>query len=502
MNTFINKDFGKTILAAVLGSAITVGAFQIFDNESKVVIEKVPENYTKIASNVSPGEATNTHDMAHPDFSNAAQLVTPTVVHIRSTMSRDEVVQTPHIPAPFRDFFGDEFFDERGFRGQPQPSVGSGSGVIVSEDGYILTNNHVIDKASEVEVSLYDKRTFKAKVIGMDPSTDLALIQIQAKNLPKVVLGNSDHIKVGQWVLAVGNPFNLESTVTAGIVSAKGRTINILQDKTPIESFIQTDAAVNPGNSGGALVNLNGELIGINTAIATPTGTYAGYSFAVPVNIAAKVVEDLIKYGNVQRAFLGITIRDVNGKLAQEKGLDIYDGVYVDSLAADGAAKIAGIQQGDVITKVDDRTVKSVAELQEQIAKHRPGDEVSVVVNRKGSEKSYKIPLRNREGKTGIIKREEKHEVLRVLGADLENVSTTDRKKLGIEGGVRVTALMPGRLREQTDMKVGFIITKVNRKPVDSVDKLIKALESEKGGILLEGLYPGSSQTIYYAFGM
>lgn len=294
MKSFVINDFIKTTLAAMLGGCITLGASEFFDEKRKVVIDKVPATYTKVASSYDRLYA----ESIQPDFSATAQKVTPAVVHIRSNMKSRRNSEVHAFPLPFRDFFEDDFFG-RGFRQfdiNPQPAQSSGSGVLISHEGYILTNDHVINKADEIEVSLYDKRTFKAKVVGTDPSTDLALLQISGKDLPALPLGNSDSIKVGQWVLAVGNPFNLESTVTAGIVSAKGRSINILQrEKTLIESFIQTDAAVNPGNSGGALVNLKGELIGINTAIATTTGTFAGYSFAVPANIAGKIVDDIIK---------------------------------------------------------------------------------------------------------------------------------------------------------------------------------------------------------------
>jgi Do/DeqQ family serine protease len=501
MKNFAFTEFSKTILAAVLGGCITLGAYKAIEDDKKVVIEKVPASYSRVAASVTP--ANDMPVAAHPDFSLAAEKVTPAVVHIRSSMKGREM-PVQNIPSPFHDFFGDDFFGERfrGFGGPAQPAVASGSGVIISQDGYILTNDHVIEKADEIEVTLYDKRSYKAKVIGTDPSTDLALIQIQEKNLPVLPLANSDEVRVGQWVLAVGNPFNLESTVTAGIISAKGRSINILQrDKTPIESFIQTDAAVNPGNSGGALVNLNGELIGINTAIATPTGTYAGYSFAVPTSIASKVVEDFIKYGKVQRAYLGIFISDVNGRLASEKNLSVNSGVHVDSLAADGAGKAGGIKTGDVITRVDDRSINSVAELQETIGRHRPGDEITVIVNRKGEEKKLKIPLKNLEGSTQIVK-DTRSEVVKSLGAEFTDLTAKEKDKEKIDGGVKVSKLYPGKLRSSTNMKEGFIITKINRKPVTSARQLAELLETEEGGILIEGVYPGNPTAYYYAFGL
>lgn len=498
MKRNISSDFSKILLASLVSSGLTFGAFKAFDTDQPVVIQRAPESYTRMASAVAPNAA------SQPDFSYAAELANPTVVHIRSTMGSNPTAsrrQRQEIPSPFRDFFGDDFFGQPGLPNQG-PAMASGSGVIISENGYIVTNNHVVENASELEVSMYDKRTYKAKLIGTDPSTDLALIKIEEKGLPKTVFANSDNVKVGQWVLAVGNPFNLESTVTAGIVSAKGRNIGILdRDRFPIESFIQTDAAVNPGNSGGALVNLSGELIGINTAIATQTGTFSGYSFAVPSNIASKVVEDLIKYGNVQRAFLGVTIRDVNGKLAEEKDLNVYDGVYVDSLVTNGSAKAAGIQVGDVITKVDDRKVNSVAELQEQIARHRPGDNVAVTVIRKGAEKTLSVPLRNRDGNTSIVK-DDRPAIARSLGAEFENLPAKELDKLSLKNGVRVKNIGTGILRSETEMRSGFIITEVNKTPVKTKEQLIKMLEDQEGGVMIAGVYPNSNRKFYYAFGM
>ena len=372
---------------------------------------------------------------------------------------------------------------------------------MITDDGYIVTNNHVIANASDIEVTLHDNRTYKAKVIGTDPSTDLALIQIKEKGLPFLPFGNSDEVKVGEWVLAVGNPFNLNSTVTAGIVSAKGRNINILPNQSAIESFIQTDAAINPGNSGGALVDMNGGLIGVNTAIASPTGAYAGYGFAVPAQMVEKVVSDLKKYGMVQRGYLGIMIRDVDGNLAREKDLAITAGVYVDSLLENSAAKAAGLEKGDVILAVDGKEVKKAPELQELVARHRPGDKVSLKVDRSGQEKVYIVTLNNREGKTELLDKDSPT-VLTVLGAELEDLDQRTAKKLDIEGGVRVNKLYPGKLRQQTQMKEGFIITKVNQQTIRSVDQLIEMLQNYEGGVMVEGVYEDIPGTYYYAFGL
>lgn len=446
------------------------------------------------------------------DFTSVAEKVMDAVVHIRSTQGNYSARQVPpqELPDPFRDFFEDDLY-ERFFgprywfevpREQgPDIHIGSGSGVIINSEGYIVTNNHVIANADDIEVTTYDNRTYKATVIGTDPSTDLALIQINEEGLPTIPLVNSDEVRVGEWVLAVGNPFNLNSTVTAGIVSAKSRNINILQDQYAIESFIQTDAAINPGNSGGALVNLQGGLVGINTAIASPTGAYSGYGFAVPSNIVNKVVEDLLKYGVVQRGYLGVTIRGINGNLVKEKDLNTTVGVYVDSVAENGAAIEAGIKPGDVILEIDGIKVRTAPQLQEIVARYRPGDEVKMKVNRDGKEKEFTVKLKNREGETKFVAKN-KHEVLNVLGAEFEEIDKATARKLEISGGVKVVRLYAGKLRRNTDVREGFIITKVDGESVKSVDELAEILENKKGGVLLEGIYEDIPGVYYYAFGL
>lgn len=441
------------------------------------------------------------------DFRKAARNTLPAVVHIRSSVryqggEADRELDLRMIPDPFRDFFSVPRENQR--RGQAPMRQGSGSGVIISDDGYIVTNNHVIDNASELEVTLNDKRTYTATVIGVDPSTDIALIKIDEEDLEFIGFANSDDVEVGEWAVAVGNPFNLSSTVTAGIVSAKGRSINIMRGRTPIESFIQTDAAVNPGNSGGALVNLDGHLIGINTAIASPTGSYSGYSFAVPSNIVNKVVADLKEYGVVQRGFIGALIRNVDNDLAEEAGLSTAEGVYVDSLTANSAAADAGIKSGDVIVAVDGYPVKSSPQLLEYIGRHRPGDEVPITVMRNGNERSILVTLRNREGTTDIIRKEDvvSAELVSSLGATFKDLSADDISGLDIDGGVQVVELGRGKLSQETNMEKGFIITKINRTPVKSVKDLEKILSQEQGGVMLEGVYPDSAQKYYYAFGL
>jgi serine protease Do len=489
------KTFGKTLLAAILGSVVTLSAYEVFDQPEQTVVTKQPTYAAQVANYKAPEGA-----QVLADFTVAAEKVTPAVVHITTTMTARGMDQAPQaqIPDFFRDFFGDQF---RMQPQEPRERKASGSGVIISEDGYIVTNNHVVDDASEILVVMNDNREYVGKVIGTDPSTDLALLKIDEKGLPALPMANSDEIKIGEWVLAVGNPFNLESTVTAGIVSAKGRSINILRENGAIESFIQTDAAINPGNSGGALVNLNGDLVGINTAIASPTGSYSGYGFAVPTNIMVKVVDDLMKYGKVQRAFLGIMIRNVNSTLADEKDLDVMSGVYVDSLMEGGAAKAAGIREGDVIQSVDGRSVKTVPQLQETIGRKRPGDKVEVVIDRKGTEKTLTVDLKNMEGNTEIVKASESARV-NALGAEFSEIDAKAKEELGVDGGVQVTRLYPGKLRGQTNMREGFIITRIGDRKIHTVADLEKALADADGGILIEGYYPGDKQARYFGLGM
>ena len=393
--------------------------------------------------------------------------------------------------------------DPRGQQRQADPYVrmGSGSGVIISDKGYIVTNNHVIENADEIEVTLHNNETLKAKVIGTDPSTDVAVLQIKEAGLKAVPMGNSDRVEVGEWVMAIGNPFNLNSTVTAGIISAKGRNINIIDDKSAIEAFIQTDAAINPGNSGGALVNLNGELIGINTAIASPTGSYAGYGFAIPSNIVSKVVEDIIEYGMVQRAYLGIMIRDIDGNLVRDEKLKINEGTYVDSLMANGAAKDAGILSGDVITAINDAPVQKSSDLLEQVGRHRPGDEVTVTVDRHGKEMRFQVILADQKGERKLASKEEL-DILDILGAELEDLDADTAKKLGLDGGVVVKDPGKGILKNQTGISEGFIITGINNQKVTSLNDLRKSLDKEKGGVLLQGIYENYPGELYYAFGI
>lgn len=507
------KRFGILIIAAVLGSALTIGTYKFFEsNDNTEKNKSFRIEHISGTPVVGAAYTLNKEGEVIPlDFTEVAKRVMPAVVNIKSTQIK-RLQNNYYRSDPYKEFFDDEIFKHffgPDFRYEspnpqnrgPQARVGTGSGVIINEDGYIVTNNHVINEADDIEVSLEDNRVFKAAVIGTDPSTDLALLQIKANNLPYLPLVNSDEVEVGEWVLAVGNPFNLNSTVTAGIVSAKGRNINILQDQSAIESFIQTDAAINPGNSGGALVNLRGGLVGINTAIASPTGVYTGYGFAVPSNIVSKVVSDLRKYGMVQRGYLGIMIRSVDGNLAREKDLEVNQGVYVDSITTKSAAGEAGVKVGDVILKVDDSDITTSAELLEIIGRHHPGDKITLKINRKGKEMEFRVTLRNEDGKEKMEERDSK-EILNILGVELAEIDRNTARKLELEGGIQVTKLYNGKLKRHTDIKTGFIITRVDGKPVTSLEKFIEYMENKKGGVMIEGVYEDYPGKYYYAFGL
>ncbi len=434
------------------------------------------------------------------NFVNAAEMTVHAVVHIKTTYAVENSYQNNN-----NDPFYNLFFGARPPQQQPLQPMSAGSGVIISGDGYIVTNNHVVEHAEKIEVVLNDKRTYPAVIIGRDPNTDLALLKIKEQNLPYVTYGNSDDLKVGEWVLAVGNPFNLTSTVTAGIVSAKGRDLNILDGgdrengNYPIESYIQTDAAINPGNSGGALVNTAGELVGINAAIKSNTGSYAGYSFAIPVNIVKKVMADLLEYGEVQRAFIGVSIRDLDAKLASEKHIKDIRGIYVNAITDGGAGEDAGIHEGDVIMKIADVDVNNVPELQEQVSKFRPGDKIMITLQRNGEEKIVPLTLKNRKGNTAVVKKE-KSEVISVLGGSFEQASPDEMKRLNIKNGLKVVRLNGGKLRA-SGIREGFIITKIDKKDVNTLDDVKNDLENKEGGVLIEGIYANGMRA-YYGFGL
>jgi serine protease Do len=382
------KQVLSFVLAGVVGGLVVLGGLQVLS----------PDKSWSITSpdpvNLQPRAITYSSAKGLIDFREAAALARPAVVHISAIESRQRAIERGRQNNPFHRFFGEDFFFGAPFEDMYRPRQGSGSGVIYTSDGYIVTNNHVIEFADELEVTLFDNRKFRAKVVGSYPKTDLAILKIEASGLPVLPLADSDAAEVGEWVLAVGNPMNLTSTVTAGIISAKGRNINIINQRDAIESFIQTDAAVNPGNSGGALVNAQGHLLGINTAISSRTGSFEGYSFAIPVNIVRKIADDIIEYGSFQRAYLGVSIFELDSDYAAQAGLNFTQGVVVDRLEEGGSAQYAGLLPQDVIVAVDGRSVKSIPELQEIVGRSKVGDIISVTIYRNGSKQDIPVRLK------------------------------------------------------------------------------------------------------------
>lgn len=439
------------------------------------------------------------------DFTKAANAAVPAVVHIKTKIPAKKISNDlPRNRGNMDDWFNQWF--NFGPTVIPEQRA-SGSGVIISADGYIITNNHVIADgedgkgiADEITVTLHNKKTYKARVIGRDPSSDLAVLKIDATGLPFLLYGNSDNVQLGQWVLAIGYPLSLETTVTAGIISAKGRSIGInsRQSDAPIESFIQTDAAVNQGNSGGALINTNGELIGINSAILAPSGTYAGYSFAIPVNIVKKIVNDLIQYGDVKRGYLGVSYipsDDDNEQSVKKAGLNDGQGVFVSAVPADGGAAQAGIKKGDVITKVNNVAVSNGLEMSAQIASLKPGDKVNITYVRTGKEYSTTVSLKDSPGKIETVA--DNSNLNDVLGGELENLSKSKADSYNIEGGVVVKKINDGGALSKTRMQEGFIITSVNGHNITSIDDLKNALTGVSGTVRLGGMYPGSDTYVY-----
>ncbi len=412
------------------------------------------------------------------DFTLASAISTPSVVYITTVSANQN---------------SNNWFDWY-FNGNGNNFVaGSGSGVIYSADGYIITNNHVIQRATKIEV-VHNRTTYTAKVVGIDPSSDLAVLKIEGENLPAVKIGNSADIKIGEWVLAVGNPFNLTSTVTAGIVSAKGRNINIVNSSFPIESFIQTDAAINPGNSGGALVNTRGELIGINTAILSKTGSYTGYGFSVPVDIVKKIVADLIKYGVVQKAFIGLEVNEVNSAIAKELKLSELDGTYITYLQKGSASEKAGLQKNDVLLKLNDKLITSRSDFDEYVAYKSPGEKIKITYKRDHVLKEAYVTLTNEEGNTEIVK----HEVFssQSLGADFSTLPKVEKEKMGLANGVRIVAVRNG-LISRLGLQEGFIITSINRTPVATPTEVSTILENIRGQVIIEGIASNGSRAIY-----
>jgi len=502
--------FFTVLISAVTTLGVLFGYNEYNHNSNNPNFQTtVPSNY-KYAGFLDSG---NSPSGGPVDFTQAAAAAIPTVVHIKTTINAKTI--SNNLPQgqknPFSDLFGDgngndlfnQLFGQGGGSQRMLPERASGSGVIISDDGYIVTNNHVVAGADKVTVTMANNRQYIAKVIAVDPSYDLAVVKIDAKNLPFMLYGNSSDTKIGQWVLAIGYPLNLEATVTAGIISAKSQFLGLNHDRTggqklAVESFLQTDAAVNPGNSGGALINTSGQLIGINSAIASPTGYYSGYSYAIPVDIVKKVVNDLIKYGSVQRGFLGATFIDASrlsdDQKQQAKVPASVDGIYITDLVSDGAAKAAGIQVGDVIKKINNVPVNSGSELQEQLSNFRPGDKVNVTVDRSGTEKTFNVTLKNNAGNYDIVK---PSTMVDKLGAELTTLAPAKAKQYGLTGGVVVVKINDGALNDQTRMRDGFIITKVNGKTVNSLDDL-KSQIGNQTDITITGVYPGYNEPFEY----
>ncbi len=481
---------GILAAAALTGGLTAYSVQKLTDGRQKAFIveynDKVPTHFTSY-------EKDN-----YPDLTYAAENAVQAVVSIEA---RREVGGSSYGGGggyeewdPFFQFFG---IPQQ--RGQviPREQRAGGSGVIITADGYIVTNNHVVEGADDLRVTLNDKRSFKAKLIGTDPASDIALVKVEGSDLPFLPFGSSDDLRLGEWVLAIGTPFSLNSTVTAGIVSAKARNLNMNPNQYSIDSFIQTDAAVNPGNSGGALVNTKGELVGINTVIKSPTGSYAGYSFAVPTSIVKKVVTDIREYGVVQRAMLGISFQEINDafleRMGEETGIEEAGGVYVAQVDPEGAAHAAGIREGDVITDIDGTRIDGSATLLELIAKHRPNDRVNVTVKRGSAVKHFDVVLRNKAGKTELLPRDAV-DLTADLGGTFAEVSARAKKELKIEGGIRVASVKEGGILSRLRIRPGYVITHINERPIRSVSDLNKITSKVES---IDGVYPDGRFVTY-----
>lgn len=506
-----NRLLFLLVLAGMVGGVSAFWVTERIYNRAQVntTAERVVYPPAQLANYVPLLQGTNI------DFTYAAEKTVHAVVHVKVESTRSVYQNNPLL----------EFF--YGYRNMPpQPVEGFGSGVIIADDGFIITNHHVIENADAIKVTLNDRRSFTARLIGADPTTDIALIKIDEKGLPVIPYGDSEAIKVGEWVLAVGNPMNLTSTVTAGIVSAKARELGIIspepapEDRSDpfgnrgqqpfgnrdsyrrpvsslgIESFIQTDAAVNPGNSGGALVNIKGELVGINTAIASRTGSYAGNSFAVPTTIVRKVVADLMEYGKVQRAYLGVWYQDMTEERSKELKMNKIEGLYVSELIPGGASEKAGVEAGDVILAINGVRLGSSAQLKEQIAKYRPNDKIDVVVLRKGKEQTFKVTLQDESGGTSLVKSDPGKPSLSDLGATFRELSDSERSRFEIKEGMAVEQVTGGKFRK-AGIQAGFIITSIDRKPVNSFRDIEQALSGTSGAVLIQGIYPNGMSAAY-----
>lgn len=475
-----------TVLVSVAAAALT--SFLIISLSSN----KGTSGYVYGADSSAIGQpvyrTVNLSQTEYPDFTYAAESAVEAVVYVAVTVksSRQEQMMDPF----FRFFFGDEGM------GESQPRQGSGSGVIIREDGYIVTNNHVVENAEKVEVTLNNNKTYEATVIGTDPATDVALIKIEEKGLPTVPFGNSDELRLGQWVLAIGSPYDLRSTITAGIVSAKGRQMQHARGELKIESFIQTDAAVNPGNSGGALVNEKGELVGINTAIISQTGSYTGYSFAIPSNLVKRVIGDIIEFGSVKRALLGVTMQPIDSKKAEELKLSSPEGVYIVEVMKGSAADKAGIKAGDVIVAVGSVTVKSMAEVQTQVASYRPGDKAKVKVIRDGKTLDCEVTFLSSEDENAMVGADGS---VSFYGATLKAADSKLLARLGIKGGVLIEEAGNGKMA-QSGASSGFVILYVNDQPVSTPQDVVNIAKKAKKSVFFQGV-TSSGREAYFGFG-
>lgn len=480
------KQFTKTLGIALLGALLAIGISELRESKSNTT-----SNSISISDPIStPGQFAiyNKPEGKLPSFTEIANQSIHSVVHVNTEYEVNSGYD------PQTEMFGRS--------GPSKKAHGAGSGVIIGSEGYIVTNNHVIDGAENIYITTNNNKSYTAKIIGSDPATDIALLKIEESNLSAIKFGNSDQARVGEWVLAVGNPFNLTSTVTAGIISAKSRNINLLrpdQNTFPIESFIQTDAAVNPGNSGGALVNTSGQLIGINTAIASRTGSYSGYSFAVPSSIVQKVVNDILEFGEVQRALIGISIQNVDQKIADKLSIDVVNGVLVTGLTNNGAAAEAGIREMDIIIGVNGKEIQNVPELQEEISQFRPGDTIVVSLIRNSRREDVKLVLRNKVGTTDIYKKAD-YNASSILQAKLVPLDRYQLRKYKINTGLQIVDFTGEKLTS-LGVEKGFIITHIDRIPIKSEEHAAQILLNSQNGIVLFGIYP-NGQKAYYSLGV
>ena len=486
------RKVSMTLMLAALLMAASCANQSQNANDSENQTEQQPVSQVEQVQQPQVQRAAFMPAQGTPDFVDAAERSVDAVVHIMTKVVRQSNT--------YEDFFGALLGQIYGYPGQTRNNtmVAYGSGVVLTPDGYIVTNNHVVEGADEVEVTFNNKVKKTATIIGTDPTTDLALIKVEASDLAYLTFGDSDNVRIGEWVLAVGNPFNLTSTVTAGIVSAKARNLSILGEGTSVESFIQTDAAVNPGNSGGALVNTMGELVGINAAIASHTGSYEGYSFAIPSNIVRKVVDDLLLYGTAQRGYLGVQIAELTQEIADKEGLENIEGVYVAEVTDGGAAKLAGLKSGDVITSINGKKVNSTTQLKESVGQYRPGDKIDVEVNRNGHHHHYDLTLLNEAGNVNVVKKGDSF-YNSEFGLMLQPIDQNDMSRLNIKNGLKIVEIRQGRFMN-SGVPVDFVITKVNGVAVNDKTELENALKNKRSRrTTIEGVYPnGMNATFYY----